>query len=163
MTEDRPLFERVSAGSDLDDVAALEAACFTNPWTREMLEQELQRSEIVRVYVLRDPGGAVAAFCTCWVIVDELHVNTLAVDPNRRRTGLATTLMRRVMEEATRAGAQRATLEVRASNQPARRLYASLGFRESGVRRGYYSTPEEDAIILWRDFPGPEPAPYGPP
>jgi [ribosomal protein S18]-alanine N-acetyltransferase len=132
-------------------VAALEAACFTNPWTQEMLERELRQSEVARVYVLRDPDGRIRAFCTCWVILDELHINTIAVDPASRRTGLAASLMRQVMNEAARSGATRATLEVRASNEPARRLYASLGFTESGVRPLYYTQPEEDAIILWRE------------
>ena len=143
--------ERVTALADLAAVAELEAACFTNPWTLEMLEREVRQSDVARVYALRDAAGRVAAFCTCWVIVDELHINTIGVDPVHRRAGLATTLMRHVMEEAVGAGVRRATLEVRASNEPARRLYAALGFTETGVRPGYYTKPEEDAIILWRE------------
>jgi tRNA threonylcarbamoyl adenosine modification protein YeaZ/ribosomal-protein-alanine acetyltransferase len=146
--------ERVTSPEDLDAVATLEAACFTNPWTREMLEREVRESDVARVYVLRDPGGPVLAFCSCWVIQDELHINTIAVDPIRRRGGLATSLMRQVMAEAVRSGATRATLEVRASNEPARRLYAALGFSERGVRPRYYSQPDEDAIILWRESLG---------
>lgn len=153
----QPVIERVSSGHDLDDVAALEAACFTNPWTREMLERELHRSDVARVYVLKDGAGGVAAFCTCWIILDELHINTIGVDPARRRQGLASTLMRHVMEAAARSGARRATLEVRASNNAARRLYERLGFVESAVRPQYYSQPEEDAIILWRDGLAPDP------
>ena len=145
--------ERVTSSRDLDQVAALEAACFTNPWTREMLEREIRQSGVARVYVARDHTGALAAFCTCWLIVDELHINTIAVDPGRRRTGVATQLMRHVMEEAAREGAARATLEVRASNDAARQLYARLGFAESAVRPSYYTHPVEDAIILWRDLP----------
>ncbi|MCA1564028.1 MAG: ribosomal protein S18-alanine N-acetyltransferase, partial [Acidobacteria bacterium] len=145
----------VTSARDLDEVAALEAECFTNPWTREMLEREIAASDVARVYVLRDGTGRVVAFCTCWLVVDELHVNTIAVDPVQRRSGLATLLMRQVMDEAVRCGARRATLEVRASNEAARRLYATLGFVESAVRPRYYSHPEEDAIILWRE--------YGPP
>ena len=144
----------MTSPEDLEAVAALEAACFTNPWTREMLEREVRESDVARVYVLRDPGGPVLAFCTCWVIADELHVNTIAVDPVRRRAGLATSLMRQVMEDAARSGAIRATLEVRASNEPARQLYAALGFTERAVRPRYYSQPEEDGIIMWRDSLG---------
>ena len=146
-----PIVERVTSGRDLDDVAALEAICFTNPWTREMLEREVRQSEVARVYVLRDNDGGVAAFCTCWLIVDELHINTIAVEPAKRRAGLASKLMQQVLGEAARAGARRATLEVRASNQPARRLYATLGFVETGVRPNYYTQPEEDAIVLWHE------------
>lgn len=143
-------FERVTSRDDLEAVASLEAACFTNPWTREMLEQQLRGSDVARVYVLREGTRGVVAFCTCWMIVDELHVNTIAVAPDRRRAGLARLLMTGVLDEAVRAGCRQATLEVRASNLPARSLYSALGFAEAGVRRLYYTHPEEDAIILWR-------------
>lgn len=146
---------------DLDAVAALEADAFTNPWTRDMLERELRQSEVARVYVLRLPGQPVAAFCTCWVIYDELHINTIAVDRSRRRQGLATALMRYVLDDAARGGAVRATLEVRRSNDAAQQLYQRLGFKVSAVRHRYYTQPEEDALIFWLDrlgysFPDPE-------
>jgi ribosomal-protein-alanine N-acetyltransferase len=141
--------ERTTSDEDFDRVAALEAECFTNPWTRAMLEREVKGSATARVYVLRLHDRGVAAFCTCWLIVDELHINTIAVDPAVRRAGLATALMQHVMRDAARSGARRATLEVRASNEPARRLYAQLGFEEAAVRPLYYTQPEEDAVILW--------------
>ena len=137
--------------ADLDAVAALEADAFTNPWTRVMLERELRQSDVARVYVLRLPGQPVAAFCTCWVIYDELHINTIAVDRSRRRQGLATALMRYVLEDAARGGAVRATLEVRRSNDAAQQLYQRLGFKVSAVRHRYYTQPEEDALIFWLD------------
>ena len=151
MTEPSYRIERTTSDKDLDLVATLEAECFTNPWTRSMLEREIRGSDTARVYVLRAPHRAVAAFCTCWLIVDELHINTIAVDPSMRRAGLATTLMDYVLRDASRAGALRATLEVRASNEAARQLYARLGFIEAGVRPRYYTQPEEDAVILWHE------------
>lgn len=144
-------FEQVTGGGDLDQVCALEAESFTNPWTREMLARELQHSDVARVYVLRLADGAIVAFCTCWIIFDELHVNTIAVAPVRRRQGLGLLLMRHVLAEAARTGAERATLEVRRSNEAALRLYERLGFRITAVRPRYYTRPEEDALILWRD------------
>ncbi|MGH9370392.1 MAG: ribosomal protein S18-alanine N-acetyltransferase [Vicinamibacterales bacterium] len=143
--------ERLETDADLDGVAALEARCFSNPWTREMLARELAQSDVAHVFVLRLPGAPVAAFCSCWIITDELHVNTMAVDFPYRRQGLATRLMRHVMAEAAGRGAVRATLEVRRSNEPARRLYESLGFSVAAVRPRYYTQPEEDALILWCD------------
>jgi ribosomal-protein-alanine N-acetyltransferase len=137
---------------DLDDVAAMEAECFTNPWTREMLEREMRTTGVVRIYTARDAAGTLVAFCTCWLVVDELHINTLAVDAAHRRAGIGTALMRYVLDDAVHAGAVRSTLEVRASNAAARRLYASLGFAESAVRARYYSQPEEDGIILWLEL-----------
>lgn len=145
------LIERLDPGraGDLDAVAELEARCFTNPWTREMLARELADSQVAHVFVLRLPGIPVAAFCSCWIVADELHVNTIAVDFPHRQHGLGTRLMRWVMAEAARRGAARATLEVRASNEAARRLYERLGFQVAARRSGYYTQPDEDALILW--------------
>ena len=149
--DDPATIERMSGDEDLDAVASLESASFTNPWTRDMLARELERSEVTRVYVLRLPGRRVAAFCACWVIHDELHVNTIAVDSTVRRQGLATRLMEHVLIDAARDGARRATLEVRRSNLAALGLYQRLGFKVTAVRPRYYSHPEEDALILWRE------------
>lgn len=145
------LIERVSSDEDLDAVASLEAASFINPWTREMLARELSQNELARVYVVRMPGERVAAFCACWIIVDELHINTIAVREDLRRRGLATALMHHVLDDAQHQGASRATLEVRRSNEAAQRLYEALGFRLAAVRPGYYTQPDEDALILWRN------------
>jgi [ribosomal protein S18]-alanine N-acetyltransferase len=143
--------ERLSGDDFLDEVAALEAASFRSPWTREMRARELRESEVARLYVLRLEDSRVAAFCACWVIYDELHVNTIAVDPARRRQGLARALMDYVCADAARDGVRRATLEVRRSNEAALALYAGLGFAVRAVRPAYYSNPEEDALILWRE------------
>ena len=144
------IVERMSGDSDLDAVAALEASSFTNPWTREMLERELVQPTSARVYVLRLPEAGVAAFCSCWVIADELHINTIAVDASRRRQGLGRALMQHVLAAVAREGVRRATLEVRRSNLAALGLYGDLGFDVAGVRKRYYTNPEEDALILWR-------------
>jgi ribosomal-protein-alanine N-acetyltransferase len=114
-----------------------------------MLARDLRHSDVARGYVLRLGEAKVAAFCTCWVIADELHINTLAVDASLRRRGLGTALVRYVIEAARLEGADRATLEVRRSNVPALRLYERLGFRIEAIRPKYYREPEEDALILW--------------
>ena len=146
--------ERLRAGAaaaDIDAIVALEWESFTNPWPRETLVWELENSDVTRAYVLRDDGGTAVAFCLCWVIFDELHINTLAVAPAMRRRGVATTLLRHVIADAAASGATRATLEVRASNAAALALYDRLGFRVAATRPRYYVKPEEDALILWRD------------
>jgi ribosomal-protein-alanine N-acetyltransferase len=99
--------------------------------------------------VLRDESGAAAAFCACWHLVDELHVNSLAVMPGQRRAGLGTRLMRDVLAISREEGAVRATLEVRRSNDAARALYERLGFVVEAIRPDYYTNPREDALILW--------------
>ena len=151
MPQGQAVVERLTADSDLDLVADLEARCFTNPWTRETLGRQLAESDVAFVFVLRLPERPVAAFCFCWIVADELHVNTVAVDEEYRRRGFATHLMRYVMSEAARRGAQRATLEVRESNTPALKLYESLGFSVTARRPNYYTSPEEDALILWKE------------
>ncbi len=135
----------------LDEVLEIERASFSNPWSRDMFLWELQNVGISYGYVLREPGGRVAAFCTAWIVHDELHLNNVAVGPAHRGKGAGQALLRFVLRLAAGLGAQRATLEVRRSNLPALRLYGRLGFRTVGVRKNYYSSPVEDALILWCD------------
>jgi ribosomal-protein-alanine N-acetyltransferase len=139
------------ADAEIDAIVALEAESFTNPWPRETLVWELRNSDVTQVYLLRDEQETVRAFCVCWLIFDELHINTLAVAPAARRGGLATALLRHVMAESAGEGARSATLEVRASNSAALALYTGLGFKVAGRRPRYYTHPEEDALILWRE------------
>jgi [ribosomal protein S18]-alanine N-acetyltransferase len=145
------IVERLTGDTDLDAVVALEAASFTNPWSREMLQRELEQPTSARVYVLRLPDVQVAAFCSCWVIADELHINTIAVEASRRRQGLGRALIQQVLAAVAVEGVRRVTLEVRRSNAAALSLYESLGFAVAGVRKRYYTQPEEDALILWRE------------
>lgn len=122
-----------------------------------MLARELFQSNVARLYVLRTPEARVAAYCACWLIVDELYINKLAVDPLRRRHGLALRLVRHVCAEAAAEGATRATLEVRRSNHEALGLYRRLGFEVRAVRPRYYTQPDEDGFILWREGLMPKP------
>jgi ribosomal-protein-alanine N-acetyltransferase len=104
---------------------------------------------VARLYIMRSPGGTLVAYCACWMVFDELHINSLAVDNAWRRRGLARRLLADVFRDSIAAGARSATLEVRHSNTAARALYESLGFRVEAVRRDYYQEPREDALILW--------------
>jgi ribosomal-protein-alanine N-acetyltransferase len=145
---------------DLEGILAIDRASFTNPWSREMYEWEARNSDVTRVFVLRGRGREVVGYCAGWLIFDELHINNLAVAPEWRRRGLGSFLVRAVLARAAAEGALRATLEVRASNLAARRLYEALGFVQAGIRHGYYTNPPEDALILWREArPG---GPQGP-
>jgi ribosomal-protein-alanine N-acetyltransferase len=146
---DRFTVRRAGSSADLDAVEALQRKTFTNPWGAEAIRWELENTDVARLYVLSEPGGATVAYCSCWVVFDELHINSLAVDPAWRRRGVARQLLRHVLTESASCGAASATLEVRASNDPARQLYEGLGFRVEGVRRDYYRDPREDALILW--------------
>jgi ribosomal-protein-alanine N-acetyltransferase len=145
--------EPLDGDEDLDGILAVEEESFTNPWTKEMYAWELQNRTVCHIFVVRTPEHRVAGFCAFWLVVDEIHINNLAILPALRGQGIGTHLIHRVFQEARRLGARRATLEVRASNQAARRLYERLGFYVAGTRRNYYTNPVEDALILWRDEP----------
>ena len=142
--------DRVRSADDIDEILDVEQASFTNPWTREMYLNELANEGVSFVYAAKDIEGRVIGFCSFWRIFDEMHINNLAVTPSRRRTGVASALLEHALKEGAELGATRATLEVRQSNEAARRLYARFGFAETGVRRSYYTQPVEDALVLWR-------------
>jgi ribosomal-protein-alanine N-acetyltransferase len=145
------VIEPVTSVEDIDQVLAIEDASFTNPWTREMYLAELRNPGVSYCFVARDTEGRAAGFCSFWRVLDELHINNLAVAPDFRRSGVASTLLTFVLAEGVRLGAQRATLEVRRSNDAARYLYERFGFTVAGVRRAYYTRPVEDALVLWRE------------
>jgi ribosomal-protein-alanine N-acetyltransferase len=148
------VFLRRAAPSDVAALAALEAACFTHPWTAAQVAQEVHGVEGGLVLVLEGPraGGeafeGIRAYASFRRVVDELHVMNVAVAPAHRRRGLARFLLLFALGRAAREGAVRALLEVRAGNREALGLYAALGFAPCGRRRGYYRDPVEDAVVL---------------
>jgi ribosomal-protein-alanine N-acetyltransferase len=150
-------FERLAGEPDLEGVLEVEHESFTNPWTRDMYAWELQNKNVCHIYVVRTDDCRVAGFCAFWLVFDEIHINNVALRPQCRQQGIGTALLCHVLTEAKALGARRATLEVRASNDGARRLYERLGFYVAGTRRNYYSNPVEDALILWRDDEALEP------
>jgi len=143
--------EAVTSPDQIDAVIAIEQASFTNPWTRVMYLAELENTGVSFCFTAKDASGRVVGFCSFWRVLDELHINNLAVLPDMRRAGVATALLTHVLTYGASLGARRATLEVRRSNEPARLLYERFGFTVAGVRHGYYTKPVEDALVLWRE------------
>ena len=150
------IIERVRTAEDLDEVLEIEGESFTNPWTREMYSREFQNPDVSFLYVLRlqdtsgnGGSGRIAGFCSFWLVLDELHINNLAVRTEQRRLGYGTAILQHVIDVGVRRGATRATLEVRQSNEGAIRLYERLGFKIAATRPNYYVSPAEDALILW--------------
>ena len=141
--------ESLTSPGQIDDVLAIEEASFTNPWTRQMYLSELENRGVSYCFLAKDANGHIVAFCSFWRVLDELHINSLAVIEAWRRRGLARHLLRHVFRESIASGARSATLEVRQSNRAARALYEGLGFRAEGARRDYYQDPREDALVLW--------------
>lgn len=142
--------EAVVAERDLDAIAEIARLSFPQPWTRDMFAQELGTQPLSRSFVYRTGDGTVAAFCTSWLVMDELHINTIAVRPEFRRRGIGRRLLAYVLDEARRQGARRTLLEVRRSNVAAIRLYRAFGFTVDAVRKEYYPNPPEDALVLAR-------------
>jgi [ribosomal protein S18]-alanine N-acetyltransferase len=147
--------ERLRTRADLDAVLEIEQASFNNPTTREWYESELERPDVCYVYLIKTAphagdAPAIAGFCAFWKVVDQIHINNLAIRPALRGRGLGRALLARVLDEAAKIGAPHATLEVRRSNTAARQLYEGAGFTLAGVRTSYYTNPIEDALILSR-------------
>lgn len=139
--------------AELDDVIRIEGESFTNPWTREMYLAELEHGGVAHIDLAVDGDSAalapaVVGFCSYWHVVDEVHINNVAVSPAFRRQGVAAALLRHLIDHARAARTARILLEVRRSNTAARELYERAGFALLGVRTGYYSAPVEDALVL---------------
>ena len=145
------LIEPLFSPADIESILEIEQTSFSNPWTREMYLAELENRGISYFYLAKTAEGRTVGFCSFWRVLDELHINNLAVMPEDRRRGVATALLTRVLAEGAKLGARRTTLEVRRSNDPARHLYERFGFSIAGARPAYYTNPIEDALILWRD------------
>lgn len=138
-------------GDHLDEVAELERICFTTPWSRNMLVEELQ-NDCAAFLVALDDEDHVAGYAGLLVVLDEGYITNVAVRPEYRRRGVAGKLLRVFLDFAKAHQLAFLTLEVRASNAPAMALYEGLGFRNVGRRKNYYEHPREDAVIMTKEF-----------
>ena len=132
---------------DLDAVHAIELASFSTPWPSNAYRSELMTNRLA-TYLVARIGDEVVAYGGMWLMVDEAHITTFAVHPAWRRQRLADRLLLAFLDLARDRRAREATLEVRLSNLPARRLYEKYGFRPVGLRPRYYSDNNEDALIM---------------
>ena len=135
----------------LDEVAELERICFSVPWSRNMLAEELDNL-LSAFLVALDEGGKVVGYAGVQVILDEGYITNVAVRPECRRQGIAAKLLQVFLDFAKANKLAFLTLEVRASNYDAIALYGSRGFRSVGRRKNYYEHPKEDAIIMTLEF-----------
>lgn len=135
----------------LDEVAELERICFSTPWSRNMLAEELDNM-LSAFLVALDDTDRVVGYAGVQVILDEGYITNIAVRPECRRQGVAAKLLQVFLDFARANKLSFLTLEVRASNYDAIALYGSRGFRSMGRRKNYYEHPREDAIIMTREF-----------
>ena len=133
--------------ADLPAVQVIERSSFTTPWPSQAYRQELESNRLAQ-YLVALLGGEVVAYGGIWLMVDEAHVTTFAVHPRYRRRRIGEQLLLALLDMALAREAREATLEVRLSNLPARRLYEKYGFRPVGIRPRYYSDNGEDALIM---------------
>lgn len=143
------LIVRKGVAEDAAAVAELEQLCFAVPWSRESIIRDLTENELAE-YIVAELDGRIVGYVGLWVVVDEGHINNVAVSPAFRRRHIAAALIEAVLRFAENAGVKGFTLEVRTGNEPARRLYEKFGFQQAGVRKGYYEDNGEDAVIMWR-------------
>ena len=135
----------------LDEVAELERICFPDPWSRNMLAEELDNA-LSAFLVALDDEGRVAGYAGLQVVLDEGTITNVAVRPECRRMGVAHQLLQVFLNFAQGHHLAFLTLEVRASNYGAIALYGELGFRSVGRRKNYYEHPKEDALIMTKEF-----------
>lgn len=152
MEENRTHVRIVPMNADhLDEVAELERICFSVPWSRNMLAEELDNL-LSAFLVALDDNDKVVGYAGVQIILDEGYITNVAVRPECRRQGIAAKLLKVFLDFAKANKLAFLTLEVRASNYDAIALYGSRGFRSVGRRKNYYEHPKEDAIIMTLEF-----------
>ncbi len=130
----------------IPQIAAMERACFTDPWSESALRDELL-SPLARYFVCTQEGE-VLGYIGTRMVLDECQVANVAVSPACRREGVASFLMEAMLDFCRREGMNLVTLEVRVSNSAAQALYEKFGFQKTGIRPGYYQSPPEDALLM---------------
>ncbi len=138
----------------LDQVLAIERACFGDPWPPSAFLSELSHAwSWFKLIGRPGPSGRldrVDGFIICWMLPLDLHLLNLAVLPERRRSGLARRMMEDALDGFMASGGGLVSLEVRPTNPAARALYERFGFVQVGVRKRYYRKDNEDAIVMMR-------------
>ncbi len=131
-------------------LAELEQICFSRPWSKQSLDSETENP--AAVFLAAVENGEVLGYCGMHCAAGECYMDNVAVFPQHRGKGVATTLLEALLEEARRRGGEFLSLEVRPSNTGAVRLYEKLGFRREGRRKSFYTDPREDALLLTKRF-----------
>ncbi len=134
----------------ISQIALLEKECFADPWSEKSIASELTNP--LSLWLVAQKGDTLLGYVGSQTCLDETDMMNIAVSPAFRRQGVAKALIEALVAALQKQGSQRLTLEVRASNTPARQLYESLGFSQVGLRKNYYRNPKEDALILRKEW-----------
>lgn len=133
----------------IDQMEQIEIECFSVPWSREALEEELE-NPYAHYVVCTDGAGNVLGYIGSRIVLDSADITNVAVRPVYRRRGIARQLVGRMLEQMAEKGVTGVLLEVRESNLPAQNCYAQAGFTVVGRRKNYYELPKEDALLMGR-------------
>jgi len=142
---------RLMKVEDITGVMEVEVSSFTTPWTANAFYNEVMNNHFA-YYIVAELNQRIVGYCGVWVIIDEAHITNVAVHPEFRGIKIGENLMKYVMGLSMAYGATKMTLEVRVSNVGAQALYKKLGFTAQGIRKGYYTDNNEDAIIMWANL-----------
>lgn len=142
---------RRMTAEDISAVARLEQECFAEPWSENALAESLADANYV-FFVAAFLDETVAGYVGAYLAADELSITNVAVTASYRRCGAANQLMKALDAFAKEKNLYGITLEVRVSNSAAIALYEKNGYEKSGIRKGFYSKPKEDALIMWKYF-----------
>ena len=134
----------------LDDIARLEEECFSHPWSRQSLAEELENPAAVFLTAIEDDGETVLGYAGMHVVCGEGYIDNIAVFSHARRKGVGRALVEALIHWQETHDGLFLTLEVRPSNEGAVALYRSAGFEEVGRRRNFYQDPLEDALLMTR-------------
>jgi ribosomal-protein-alanine N-acetyltransferase len=133
------------AAGDIPTVLDIERRTYPQPWSEGVFRDELSQAN--RVYLVAEAEGGMIGFAGLLLVEDDAHVTTLAVEATARQRGIGTRLMLELIAAGLERGARNLTLEVRATNDGAQRLYSRFGMAAVGVRKHYYR--DDDAVIMW--------------
>lgn len=133
--------------TDIEVVHRIDRRCFPSPWLQSAYQTELSNRSAS--YMVARIGQELVGYGGVWVIMDEGHITTLAVDPEYQGRKIGERLLIALMEEAILQGAHRATLEVREGNRAAQNLYRKYNFYNAAVRKNYYTDNGENALVMW--------------
>ncbi len=133
---------------DIPAVSQIDRMSFSLPWPEQTYHYEVSANRLARCLVAETEDGTIAAMIVSWIVVDELHIATIATHADYRRQGVGSQLLTAALEDGKRMGMQRAFLEVRKSNEAAQAMYRKFGFSVTGIRPKYYRDNDEDAILM---------------
>ena len=140
-----------ASDTHISQIEAIEKACFSVPWTADQIRSQL-KDETHEFLAALDDAGRLLGYVGMMTVLDEGYIANVAVDPAYRRQGIADKLIERLLDTASERRLTFVTLEVRAGNRPAIALYEKHGFLPVGLRRGYYTQPKEDALLMTTTF-----------